>query len=104
MVWQATHISFGLEQEGWTTLDKFERESSVLQRLQLVKCCGILRVPLWARLRHPAVPSYYGSVVRDRPNGQDFGSLADSHEKAVRFPIGRQRAKPAFGGCGRRKL
>ncbi|CAE7210493.1 DUN1 [Symbiodinium sp. KB8] len=47
-------------EEGWTTLDKFERESSVLQRL-----------------RHPAVPSYYGSVVRDRPNGQDFGLVCN---------------------------
>ncbi|CAE7695781.1 pkaA [Symbiodinium sp. CCMP2456] len=47
-------------EEGWTTLDKFERESSVLKRL-----------------RHAAVPSYYGSVVRDRPNGQDFGLVCN---------------------------
>ncbi|CAE7202925.1 pkaA [Symbiodinium natans] len=47
-------------EEGWATLDKFEREASVLQRLQ-----------------HPAVPSYFGSVVKDRPDGQDFGLVSN---------------------------
>lgn len=46
-------------QDGWNTLDKFEREASVLQRL-----------------RHPAIPRYYGSVVRDRPDGLDLGLVS----------------------------
>ncbi|CAE8632103.1 unnamed protein product, partial [Polarella glacialis] len=27
-------------------------------------------------LHHPAVPRYYGSVVRDRPDGRDFGLVS----------------------------
>ncbi|CAE8583530.1 unnamed protein product, partial [Polarella glacialis] len=46
-------------EDGWGSLDRFEREASVLRRLH-----------------HPAVPRYYGSVVRDRPDGRDFGLVS----------------------------
>eukprot|EP00747_Dinoflagellata_sp_TGD_P091746 gnl/TRDRNA2_/TRDRNA2_165171_c1_seq1.p1 gnl/TRDRNA2_/TRDRNA2_165171_c1~~gnl/TRDRNA2_/TRDRNA2_165171_c1_seq1.p1 ORF type:complete len:621 (-),score=83.37 gnl/TRDRNA2_/TRDRNA2_165171_c1_seq1:116-1978(-) len=45
--------------EGWTSVDSFEREAAVLQRL-----------------RHPAIPRYFGAVIRDRPDGQDFGLVS----------------------------
>ncbi|CAK9001493.1 Serine/threonine-protein kinase PkaA [Durusdinium trenchii] len=46
-------------QDGWSALDKFEREAAVLRRV-----------------RHPAVPRFYGSILRDLPNGRDLGLVS----------------------------
>lgn len=46
-------------EDGWRSLDLFQREASVLQRL-----------------RHPAIPQYFGSLVRERPDGSDFGLVS----------------------------
>eukprot|EP00929_Paragymnodinium_shiwhaense_P078317 TRINITY_DN40583_c0_g1_i1.p1 TRINITY_DN40583_c0_g1~~TRINITY_DN40583_c0_g1_i1.p1 ORF type:complete len:552 (+),score=107.99 TRINITY_DN40583_c0_g1_i1:41-1696(+) len=47
-------------EEGWDSLDRFEREAAVLRRLD-----------------HYAIPRFYGSVIRDRPDGQDFALVSD---------------------------
>eukprot|EP00435_Cladocopium_sp_Y103_P055332 s15_g18.t1 len=46
-------------QDGWSTLDKFEREASVLQRL-----------------RHVSIPRYYGTVQREGREGLDLGLVS----------------------------
>ncbi|CAK9085185.1 Nocturnin (Carbon catabolite repression 4-like protein) [Durusdinium trenchii] len=46
-------------EDGWSALDKFEREAAVLRRV-----------------RHPAVPRFYGSILRDLPNGRDLGLVS----------------------------
>ncbi|CAL1171612.1 unnamed protein product [Cladocopium goreaui] len=53
-------------QDGWSTLDKFEREASVLQRL-----------------RHVAIPRYYGTVQREGRDGLDLGLVSQLVEGAT---------------------
>ena len=67
-------------QDGWKTLDRFEREASVLQRL-----------------RHPCIPRFYGSLVRDGPGGRDLGLVSDLVRGASLEELvaqGRWRATP----------
>lgn len=53
-------------QDGWSTLDKFEREASVLQRL-----------------RHVSIPRYYGTVQREGREGLDLGLVSQLVEGAT---------------------
>jgi len=46
-------------EDGWDSLQRFEREVSVLRRLD-----------------HPRIPKYFGTVLRDRANGRDYGIVS----------------------------